>query len=99
MVLPTSFLFQGLTGPQLHRLTKFITEVGMAPGQWLLHEGQKGDELYVIQKGAVELIIELNDAFLPISVLRAAGQCFGTSALIAPHQYSISAHCLEGGCC
>lgn len=96
-LLPTSYIFHGLTEPQVRRIAAIVVEQGMEAGQWVFHEGQEGNELYVIKEGQVELIIEMNGAFLPISVLRAPGQCFGTSALIAPHKYSISARCLKEG--
>jgi CRP/FNR family transcriptional regulator, cyclic AMP receptor protein len=69
----------------------------MAEGQWLFHEGQDGDEIYLLKEGAVEFILEVDDTFLPISIRRTPGDCFGTSGLIHPYKYSISARCLEEG--
>ncbi len=97
MVLTTSAIFQGLTEVQLDQLALNLREAEMTGGQWLFHEGQDGDELYLLIEGAVEFILEVDDTFLPISILRTPGACFGTSGLIHPHQYSISARCLEEG--
>jgi CRP/FNR family transcriptional regulator, cyclic AMP receptor protein len=97
MVLTTSTFFQGLTEAQVDKLALNLSEAEMTRGQWLFHEGQDGDELYLLIEGAVEFILEVDDTFLPISILRTRGDCFGTSALIHPYQYSISARCLEEG--
>jgi CRP-like cAMP-binding protein len=32
---------------------------------------------------------------LPIKIIRSKGECFGTSALVPPHEYSLSARCAE----
>jgi CRP-like cAMP-binding protein len=37
------------------------------------------------------------DFDLPISILREPGDAFGTSALVPPYQYSLSARCVEKG--
>jgi CRP-like cAMP-binding protein len=37
------------------------------------------------------------DFDLPISILREAGDVFGTSALVPPYQYSLSARCVDEG--
>jgi len=97
MVLTTSEIFQGLTLAQLDQLALSVKEAEMTSGQWLFHEGQDGDVVYLLIEGAVEFILEVDDTFLPISILRTPGDCFGTSALIHPHKYSISARCLEEG--
>jgi CRP/FNR family transcriptional regulator, cyclic AMP receptor protein len=97
MVLTTSEIFQGLTSAQLDQLALSVKEAEMTEGQWLFHEGQDGEEVYLLIEGAVEFILEVDDTFLPISILRMPGDCFGISALIHPHKYSISARCLEEG--
>ena len=37
------------------------------------------------------------DFDLPISILRNPGDAFGTSALVPPYQYSLSARCVQEG--
>jgi CRP-like cAMP-binding protein len=47
---------------------------------------------------AVELTMKAEADFeIPISILRKPGDCFGISALIAPHVYTLSARCVEDG--
>lgn len=96
--LVACYLFKGLTESQLQRLAEVAREAEIAEEQWLFQEGLKAEEIYVLKDGAVELITKVDGDFeLPIAMLRNPGSCFGTSALVAPHVYSLSARCAEGG--
>ncbi|MDX1708434.1 MAG: hypothetical protein R3274_07530, partial [Desulfobacterales bacterium] len=39
----------------------------------------------------------VDEVELPINIVRIQGQCFGTSTMVPPHQYSLSARCAEDG--
>jgi len=96
MPLSLSFLFKGLSESQLQRLTAAVNEIQVQKGQWLFQEGTIGDRVYVIKSGAVEMLTKVNGEYeLPIKIIRSQGGCFGTSALVPPHQYSLSAKCAE----
>ena len=96
--LVACYLFKGLKESQLQRLSEVAREVEIEKEQWLFREGLKAEEIYLLKNGAVELITKVDDDFeLPIAMLRNPGSCFGTSALVAPHVYSLSARCAEGG--
>jgi CRP-like cAMP-binding protein len=66
-----------------------------------MHEGQEAEELFILKQGAVELLLRVNDDLinddfeLPIAILRNPGDCTGTSSLVEPHEYSLSARCFE----
>ena len=63
-----------------------------------MHEDERAEALFVVKDGAVELLTTVNDDFeLPIAILRNPGDCTGTSSLVAPHEYSLSARCAENG--
>jgi len=80
------------------RLAGVAGEAKIEEEQWLFQEGLKAEKIYVLKEGAVELITRVDGDFeLPISMLRQPGNCFGTSALVEPHVYSLSARCAEGG--
>jgi CRP/FNR family transcriptional regulator len=97
-LLSECYLFDGLSASQLQNLTAITLETQIEEGQWLLQEGHEAKELYVLKEGAVELITKVDDTFeLPIAMLRDPGSCFGTSALVSPHTYSLSARCVEAG--
>ena len=96
MPLSSSFLFKGLSASQLQRLTTAATEIQIQKGQWLFQEGKTADRVYIIKSGAVEMLTRVNGEYeLPIKIVRSKGGCFGTSALVPPHEYSLSAKCAE----
>lgn len=86
------YLCQGISGFQRERLSKLAGEVLFKDGEWLFHEGQEASALFVLKDGAIELLTSVNGHFeLPITILRTPGDCFGSSAIVAPHRYSLSA--------
>ncbi len=92
MPLPLCYIFNGLSDSQLDRLTTITGETRIQKGEWLYHEGQEAKDLYVLKEGAVELVMKVEgDLEIPIAILREPGGCFGASALIPPHAYSLSA--------
>jgi len=96
MPLSSSFLFKGLSESQLHRLTSAVTEIQARKGEWLFQEGKDADRVYIIKSGAVEMLTKVNGEYeLPIKIIRPKGGCFGTSALVPPYEYSLSAKCAE----
>jgi CRP-like cAMP-binding protein len=96
MSVSLSYLFQGLSESQLERLAGITRENQIQKGEWLSHEGQEAEELYVLTEGAVELVMKVEDNFeIPIAILRKPGGCFGASALMVPHVYSLSARSVE----
>lgn len=96
MDLPRCHLFEGFTDFQHESLLALAEEVTVEKNEWLFREGDPGDRFYCMQNGAVELLTRLNDQMdLPITILRSAGSHFGTSCLVAPHAYSLSARSFE----
>ena len=94
MPLSSSFLFKGLSKAQLQSLATAVQEIQVPKGHWLFHEGREAKRVYVIKSGAVELLTKVNDDFeLPVTIIRSRGGCFGTSSLIPPYRYSLSARC------
>ena len=96
MPLSLSFLFKGLSESQLQRLTAVANEIQVPKDQWLFQEGKMGLRVYIIKSGAVEMLTKVNGEYeLPIKIIRSKGGCFGTSALVPPYIYSLSAKCAE----
>jgi CRP/FNR family transcriptional regulator, cyclic AMP receptor protein len=95
-LLSSCYLFKELSESQLLRLAVITKEEQVEEGYFLMHEGQKGEALFVLKEGAVELLTTVNDDFeLPIAILRNPGECTGTSSLVPPYEYSLSARCSE----
>ena len=97
MRLSSCYLFQGLSESQLDHLHTIGSEAPMQLGQWLFHEGDAAIQMYILKDGAVELLTSVDDVELPITIVREPGNCFGTSTMVPPHQYSLSARCAEDG--
>ena len=97
-LLSSCYLFKGLSESQLLRLSAITIEEQMKNGDFLMHEGRQTEKLFVLKEGAVELLTTVNDKFeLPIAILRNPGDCTGTSSLLEPYLYSLSARCVKNG--
>ena len=93
-----AYLFKGLDADQMKKIMAIGKEVSMKKGQQIFKEGQEANGVYIVRHGSVELLTMLEKELeLPISILRKAGDTFGTSALVPPHRYSLSARCAEDG--
>jgi len=92
MNLPSGDLFEGFSDFQSQCLAALIEEVDVKKGEWLFREGAPADRLYCVKQGAVELLTRIDDRIeLPITILRPEEGFFGTSSLVAPFIYSLSA--------
>ena len=93
-----AYLFRGLEDGQVKKIMAIGKEIPMKKGQQIFKEGQEANGVYVLRSGAVELMTLVDEDFeLPISILRNPGDVVGTSALVPPCQYSLSARCVEEG--
>jgi CRP/FNR family cyclic AMP-dependent transcriptional regulator len=94
----STYLFRGMGEGQMKKILAAGKEVAMKRGQLIIKEGQPANGVYILRSGAVEFMTAVEKDFdLPISILRDPGDVFGTSALVPPHQYSLSARCVEEG--
>ena len=93
-----TYLFRGFDEGQMKKIMAIGKEITMKKGQQIFREGQEANGVYVLRSGAVELMTVVEKDFdLPISLLREPGDVFGSSALVPPYQYSLSARCVEEG--
>jgi CRP-like cAMP-binding protein len=98
MNLSSSYLFKGLNARQLEHLATIASAITIQKGEWLFHKGEPADRVYLIEKGAVELLIELHEGIeIPINMIRPHNGCVGVSALVEPYRYSLSARCVQDG--
>ena len=96
MQLLPCYLFKGLSPSQIERVSAITREKRFEEGQWLFHEGQEARNIYLLKDGAVELVINVEDAIeIPISIIRPQNGCLGIGALVEPYVYSLSARCLH----
>ena len=97
MQLSSCHLFKDLSQTQLNHLINIGNETPIQAGQWLYHEGEAAGQMFILKDGAVELLTTVDEVELPITIVREPGDCFGTSAMVPPHEYSLSARCAEDG--
>jgi len=94
----STYLFKGLSESQMKKILAAGKEIPVKKGQLIIKEGQAANGVYILRSGAVELMTTVEKDFdLPISILRDPGDVFGTSALVPPYQYSLTARCVEDG--
>lgn len=97
MQLSSCYLFEGLSGSQINNLITIGNKTRIQAGRWLFREGDVADKIFILKEGAVELLTTVDEVELPITIVRDQGDCFGTSTMVPPHQYSLSARCAEDG--
>jgi CRP/FNR family transcriptional regulator len=96
MQLPSCYLFEGLSELQKDRIAAITLEKDIQKGEWLFQEDQEAASIFILRKGAVELVTRVNDTIeIPITIIRPAGGCFGVGALVEPYRYSLSARCAD----
>ncbi len=74
-------LFEGLSDEELTRLAAMGHEVGVAPGEVLMREGEPGDAMYVVLSGEFEITKKGETGEMPIA-RRSAGEVIGEIALL-----------------
>jgi hypothetical protein len=83
-------VFPSLTKSQLISLDRSLESLQAEPGEIIIHQGTPADRFYIISKGEVEVIQEMNGQAMVISVL-SRGQFFGDVGLLtgAPRSASV----------
>ncbi len=92
------YLFQDMTDKRVNQIISMTKESRVETGQRIFTEGEEATALHILKEGAVELVTKIEDSFeMPIAILRNPGDCFGTTALVPPYLYSLSARCVAEG--
>ena len=96
MQLPSCYLFQNLSAPQIDSLAAITVEEQFQKGKWLFYKDQKADKIYLVKTGAVELLIKVQDTIeIPVAIMRPDNGCVGIGALVEPFCYTLSARCAD----
>lgn len=94
-------VFARLSDQQLSELAHICKEETYPAGTFLFREGQIADRHYILQAGKVALEMEVPLVpqgptwVVTVEILDEPWQILGWSALVEPHIYTLSAHCLE----
>ena len=98
-VLGESELFHNLDSDRLKTVAGMCRGTSVTKDTTVFTEGEEATELYVLQSGRAVLEMQLHPT-LKVPVIPTAvevvtkGDCFGWSALVEPHSYTLSARCL-----
>ncbi|MBN1964375.1 MAG: cyclic nucleotide-binding domain-containing protein [Anaerolineae bacterium] len=86
-------LFAGLDRGQVGRVVAISTPVEFKDGNVIISQGEKGDRLYVIGEGQVEVIVGEDPATARTALYLGQGQIFGEMALIDYGERSATIRC------
>ncbi|HEV7680467.1 MAG TPA: patatin-like phospholipase family protein [Candidatus Dormibacteraeota bacterium] len=80
-------MFAELSAGQLERLAESSSTHRLQAGEWLFHEGDAGDSLYVVTAGSLDAVAELPVPVVVRTLPR--GQCIGELALLTGEPRSL----------
>jgi CRP/FNR family cyclic AMP-dependent transcriptional regulator len=81
-LLKTVSLFEGLNDAQLAKIAALIQERHLSAGDYVFHEGEGGDEFYVVLKGRVRISKVVPGVGEEALAILDAGAYFGEMALV-----------------
>lgn len=85
-------LFNGLEDDALERLVAMSTQIELAPGEYLMHEDDMGDSMYVIMEGTLQVRKKAGETEVVLAE-RGAGEVIGEMSVLdqAPRVASVIA--------
>jgi len=85
-ILSEHYCFKGLEKKYLDMIVARATHAGYDEGDYIFHEGDKGDKLYIIREGIVALETRLAPDRDPITIqMIGEGDVLGWAWLFPPH--------------
>jgi CRP-like cAMP-binding protein len=104
-ILKRTDIFYDLTGPQLEMMASLCEERSVKLGELVFEENSMGDEMFVIARGSVEVLVDPSIVGGPTAKKRGAGpvtiatlragQTFGEVGLVDQGSRTASARCAE----
>ena len=89
-------LFNTLEESQLNLLLARSAVTSFSEGEMIFRQGEKADHLYILIKGAVDLISKTSEEIgLMTSRIEKEGSVFGIPSLLEPYAYNVSARSLR----
>ncbi len=90
-------LFRGFDSSHFEQLSQIITESrSLEAGEVLMNEGDTAEELYIIEKGVVEILVQGNTTGTPhVLAELTAGECVGELALMDHGKRSAQVRAIE----
>ena len=82
-VLQSVDLFEGLAADEIEKVARICSEKQFSKGQIITKEGERGDELFIITEGFVEVLLgEKPSSAAQVIVSLGGGQVIGEMALL-----------------
>jgi CRP-like cAMP-binding protein len=96
MTAASCYLFRGLPAEKMAVIDPIGIPQNIACGQWLFHRADKARKIYLVEEGAIELVMPVApDIEVPVALIRPGNDCVGIGALLEPYTYTLSARCKE----
>src|SRR5256885_11396220 len=89
-------LFQCLSDDQIENLVKQSELNHFGRGERVIEEGEEGDSMFILLRGAAEVSIAKNGSTIPVATL-SSGDCFGEMSLLTGEKRSATVRA-EGDC-
>lgn len=89
--------FSDLSTQKIAQIARHIAEITVATGTVLFHEGETGNECYLIQSGRVEITITDNNGLQRSVAVLGPPAFFGEIALLSNVPRNATAKMIEGG--
>ena len=99
MTAASCYLFRDLPEEKLHALDAISQSRSMREGEWLFHKAEPAGHIYLVEDGAVELVMPVDSQIeIPVALIRPGNGCVGVGALVEPYRYTLSARCKVDSC-
>lgn len=96
MTAASCFLFRNLPDEKMNALSAISKTRTVQKGQWVCHKAERAEHIYLVEEGAIELVMPVEpDIEIPVALIRPGNGCVGVAALLDPYIYTLSARCKE----
>ena len=96
MTAASCYLFRNLPAKKIKAISAISHAQTVPKDQWLFHKADSAKNIYMVDEGAVELVMPVEpDIKIPVALIRPGNGCVGIGALLEPYTYTLSARCKE----
>ncbi len=83
-------IFGGFSQTQLYKIFKILKKVDYKDGEYIFSQGSKPTHIYIILKGKVKMVEEVNSSFYQLFEFEE-GKCIGEDSVIGIYPHTLSA--------